>query len=96
MNRTLATPQRHERRNATAVWVALLLLTAVAAVADQMGLDGSAFVYLLLATVFVKGQLIADHFMGLRRTRVLWRAVLFGYLLVLVLGIGVAYQLALT
>lgn len=96
MNRTLATVQRYERRNATAVWVALLLFTAGAAVADQMGLDGSAFVYLLLATVLVKGQLIADHFMGLRRTRVLWRAVLFGYLLVLVLGIGVAYQLALT
>lgn len=91
-----ATADRLETRKATRVWVVLLLLTAAAALAAKVGLQGAGLAFLLLATVFLKGQLVADHFMGLRRTRVLWRAIVFGYLLVLVLGIGIAYRLALT
>jgi len=92
---TLVHDLRKQRRTATAVWLALLALSVTLAALGGIGLRGTAFTALLLITTFVKGQLIADHFMGLRRVRLLWRGILFGYLLVIVTGIGIAYRLAL-
>ena len=83
---------RSARRTATAVWLALVALSIGVA---ALGLQGAAFTAVLLATAFAKGQLIADHFMGLRRVRPMWRGILFGYLLVIVTGIGIAYRLSL-
>lgn len=84
-----------ERRHATRAWLALLLLTLGAAASAKAGMQGTGFAVLLLAAAFVKGQLVADHFMGLRRVRALWRAIVFGYLLVIAVGIGIAYRLSL-
>lgn len=84
-----------DRRTATTVWLALVVLSAVVAGLDRLGVQGAAFTAVLLVTAFVKGQLIADHFMGLRRVQARWRAILFAYLLVVVAGIGIAYWISL-
>ncbi len=80
----------------TRVWVVLLLLTFTVAVFSEAGYRGPGFGALLLCVAFAKGTLIADHFMGLRRVRSLWRTIVLGYLLVVVIGIGVAYRLSMT
>lgn len=85
---------RADRRTAAQVWLVLVVLSVAVAALGAAGLQGSAFTALLLGTAFAKGQLIADHFMGLRRVRPLWRGILVGYLLVVVAGIGVAYRLS--
>ncbi len=83
------------RLKARRVWVALLLLTIAMAVLAESGYRGSGFAALLLCAAFVKGTLVADHFMGLRRVRSLWRTIVWGYLLVIAIGIGVAYRLSM-
>ena len=85
---------RNARRTATIVWLVLLALSIGVAALGAVGLQGAAFTAVLLATAFAKGQLIADHFMRLRRVP-MWRGILFGYLLVIVTGIGIAYRLSL-
>ena len=45
----------------------------------------------LLAIALVKGQMVAHYFMGLRRTRLLWRGIVLGYFLVVGGLIAIAY-----
>jgi len=48
----------------------------------------------VLALTLIKGQLIADYFMGLRRVRSLWRTAMFAYLVVVGGLIATAYLIA--
>ncbi len=87
-------PVDRSRLRAKRVWVALLLLTITMAALAESGYRGSGLAALLLCAAFAKGTLVADHFMGLRRVRRLWRTIVLGYLLVIAIGIGVAYRMS--
>ncbi|TCK17593.1 cytochrome c oxidase subunit IV [Thiogranum longum] len=75
------------------VWLILVALTLVTYAAGRAGLGGRLVITGLLLSVVVKGQLIADHFMGLRDVRNPWRWIVTGWLLVVVTLIGVAFTL---
>lgn len=78
-------------RNTLAL-AALVLLTLL----SYYGLgrfSASSFVLLVLSAMWLKGQLLADHFMGLRRVRWFWRAVMALYLLGVTVAIGLAFLL---
>ena len=74
------------------VWGALLLLTLL----SYYGLNRfseSTFVLLVLSAMWLKGQLLADQFMGLRRVRWFWRVLMTLYLLGVTVAIGLAFLL---
>mgnify|MGYP005843631313 CR=1 FL=1 len=80
-----------DRLNLT--WIALVALTVASALLGRLAQDSLLpLVGLLLAGV--KGQLVVDVFMGLRRAPRLWRGLLSGYLAVLVTALAALYLLA--
>ncbi len=80
-------------RPCTLIWLLLLALTVATYVAAELGLQGQGLVMGVLAIALIKGQLVADWFMGLRRVGSFWRPVLSGYLLILGTFIAVAFLL---
>jgi hypothetical protein len=76
----------------TTVWLFLLLLTGFALGVGKLGLSSHAVMTALLLTTVWKGQLIADHFMALRQAPSLWRFIVWGWLLVVALGVSLAYS----
>jgi cytochrome c oxidase subunit IV len=75
------------------VWLVLVVLTLLTYAAGRAGLGGRLVITGLLLSVVIKGQLIADVFMGLRGVRNPWRWMVTGWLLVVVTLIGVAFGL---
>lgn len=80
-------------RPCTLVWLALVGLTLSMLVVGQMGLSGGSVVALLLLATLLKTQLVADIFMGLRQSRLLWRMIVTVYLVSVIGLIGLAYWL---
>ena len=80
-------------RPCTAVWLVLMALTLVTYALGGTELDGKVLALLVLGIAVVKAQLVADHFMGLRRVGGFWRPLITVYLLILGLGIGLAFWL---
>jgi len=80
----------------TITWIILILLTALTYTIGEMGLSGLSIVAFVLVTALLKGQMVVDYFMGLKRVRAAWRGLLFGYLLLVCSMIGLAYYLSLT
>ncbi len=60
---------------ATIVWLLLMATTLTIFLLSQFGFEQQLLVALMLAAVWFKGQLIIDHFMGLRRVDILWRLI---------------------
>lgn len=78
----------------SAVWLMLMALTVLTFTLGGTGLDGMRLALLVLGIAVVKAQLVADHFMGLRRVAGFWRPLITVYLLILGAGIGLAFALA--
>lgn len=83
-------------RPCTWTWIILMGLTLALLGVGQAGLGGIGIVTLVLLSTLVKTQLVADYFMGLKRTRPLWRAIVTIYLLLVIAMIGLAYWLSLS
>lgn len=83
-----------QRNSATLIYAVMVTLTAVTFAMGRLGLSGSGVIVIALVIALFKGQLVVDHFMGLRRVRWLWRGVLYGYLAVLGVAIAAAFLLA--
>jgi len=72
-----------------------MALTAATYAAGKAGLGGTAVMVALLASIFVKGHFIIADFMGLRGAPWIWRALVHGWL-VLVMGfIAMAFFMGL-
>jgi hypothetical protein len=74
------------------VWCALLLLTLLSYYGLNRFSERSA-VLLVLAAMWLKGQLLIDHFMGLRQVRGFWRVLMALYVFGVTLAIGLAFLL---
>ncbi|HEB57123.1 MAG TPA: hypothetical protein ENI98_12635 [Gammaproteobacteria bacterium] len=83
-------------RPCTWVWLILMALTLMVLVVAEEGLSGSYIVSLLIISMLVKTQIIADYFMGLKRVRLRWRLIVSSYLLIVMSMIGLAYRLSLS
>lgn len=82
-------------RFSTKVWLILSLLTLVTFVIGENGLAGRGIMLTLLTIAFIKGQLVANYFMGLRHAGWLWRGIILGYFLVVGGMIAIAYLIGL-
>jgi len=61
---------------ATLIWLLLMSMTFMVFMLAQNGVGQKTLVLIMLLTAWFKGQLIIDHFMGLRRVAVLWRMII--------------------
>ena len=79
----------------TVIWLVLMVLTIVTFSLGEAGMSGKGVMLSLLAITMVKSQLVANYFMALRKTKLLWRAIMFGYFVIVGGLIAVAYLMGL-
>lgn len=80
-------------RPCTLIWLLLLTLTFATYAAAQVGLQGQGLILGVLVLALLKGQMVADAFMGLRRVRGFWRPVIIGYFIIVGAFIAGAFLL---
>jgi cytochrome c oxidase subunit IV len=74
----------------TIAWLMLLGLTTITFELGSRA-PSPVLMAMVLTLTLVKGQLVVNYFMGLRRARLLWRLVMAGYLAVIGSVIALAY-----
>jgi hypothetical protein len=77
------------------VWIVLMAATAVTWFVGEIHAAGPKAVALILAIAGAKGWLVIYDFMALRRVKFLWRAVVLGWLLIVLAIIMLAYRMGL-
>ena len=65
------------------IWVVLIVSTLITAYIGYLELSGYYFVGFILLMVMIKGQLIIDHYMGLKNVRGFWRLAMLGFVYVI-------------
>jgi cytochrome c oxidase subunit 4 len=60
-------------RACTWVWLIMLALTLATYLIGQAGLGGIGIALTVLGFALLKGQMVGDYFMGLKRLRGFWR-----------------------
>ncbi|MGJ8619742.1 MAG: cytochrome C oxidase subunit IV family protein [Methylophilaceae bacterium] len=75
----------------TLIWLVLVALTIVSYCLGETGMHGKAIMLTLLAITMIKSQLIANYFMGLYKTKLLWRSIMFSYFVIVGGLIALAY-----
>jgi len=78
-------------RFATLIWLALVILTIGTFLIGEEVSAGKTVMLSVLAIALIKGQLIANYFMGLRHVSWLWRGIILGYFVVVGGMIAIAY-----
>ena len=87
----MSNDHRHSITFFTIIWLILVVLTLVSFSIGEAGKTGSLAMLSLLFIALVKGQLVANYFMGLRHVAFGWRAVVLFYFLIVGGLIAVAY-----
>ncbi len=77
------------------IWVVMMLLTLCSYFVGEVGSGGVVSVMILLLAAAIKAVLIIRDFMELRGVSFLWRAIMYGWLSVVCLSIGIAYLVSL-
>ena len=77
------------------IWLLMLLLTLTTYAIGRLGYSGAAIMLFLLLTAAIKAGLIIRDFMELRGVSLLWRVIMYGWLLVVCLGIAISYIVSL-
>lgn len=78
----------------TVIWLLLVALTLATFSIGEAGMTGKYVMLTLLAICMIKGQMVANYFMGLRQIRLLWRGIMLGYFVIVGGLIAWAYLLA--
>lgn len=79
---------------ATRTWLVLVALTLTTFSFGVRGYEGMGLVAAVLLIALIKGQLVVDHFMQLRRGARMWRMLLTGYLVTIGALIAIAFAVA--
>ena len=77
----------------TKIWFGLLALTVFAFLLGYFKVQNSFFIFLLLGTTFIKGQLIVDFFMNLSEVQLKYRLLPILWLALVIGLIALAYFL---
>ena len=79
----------------TITWLILVLLTITTFYIGENGMTGSNVMFVLLIITMIKSQMVANYFMELRYTKLVWRCIMFGYFLIVGGLIAIAYLIGL-
>ena len=77
--------------SATVIWLILVALTLATWRIGEAGMVGKSAMLLLQFIAMIKSQMVANYFMALRHTRLLWRGIMFGYFVIVGGLIALAY-----
>lgn len=77
------------------IWLLLVGLTLATLGIGEAGLAGKGVMLALLAIALIKGQMVANYFMGLRYAGWLWRGIILAYFLLVGGMIAIAYLVGL-
>lgn len=77
------------------IWAVMMLLTLFSYFVGEVGSGGVISMLVLLLAAAIKAVLIIRDFMELRGVSFLWRAIMYGWLSVVCLSIGIAYLISL-
>lgn len=88
-------PKMNKLYNVHNIWLLMLLLTLTTYAIGKLGYSGAAVMLFLLLTAAVKAGLIIRDFMELRGVSLLWRVIMYGWLLSVCLAIAIAYIISL-
>jgi len=80
----------------TIIWSVLIALTVFAFVLGYFKILNNFFIFLLLVTTFLKGQLIIDYFMNLREVQLKYRILPTIWIVVVLVLVSIAYYLPVT
>lgn len=75
----------------TAIWLLLVVMTLVTFFIGERIAAGSMVMMSVLVISLIKGQLIANYFMGLRHVSWVWRGIILGYFVIVGGMVAVAY-----
>ena len=73
----------------------MLLLTLTTYAIGKLGYNGMAIIFLLIISTVIKAIFIIRDFMELRGVSLLWRVIMYGWLLIVCAGITIAYIISL-
>lgn len=79
----------------TLIWVALVAMTLLTFSIGEAGMAGRQVMLGLLLIALVKGQMVANYFMGLRHVGFWWRALVLCYFVIVGGLVAVAYLIGL-
>ena len=91
---TQSVESRRWIRPCTKIWLVLMVLTLVTLAIGQLGLTGMPVVGFLMVMTFIKGQMVADYFMGLKRVAWRWRIIILLYMIIVCSLISTAYYIS--
>lgn len=75
------------------IWIILVILTIFAYLLGYLKYINTFFVFILLLSTFIKGQLVIDYFMGLKKVQLKYRMIPTLWLSIIIMLIAVAYYL---
>ncbi len=75
------------------IWLTLIILTIFAYLLGYLKYINSSLVAVLLFTTFIKGWLVVDYFMDLKKVRLKYRLIPIVWLSIVISLIAVAYYL---
>lgn len=81
--------------NIHSIWLLMMLLTLTTYAIGKLGYSGALVMLFLLSTATVKAGLIIRDFMELRGVSLLWRVIMYGWLLTVCAAIAIAYIISL-
>lgn len=83
-------------QRATLIWLCLMLATISAALLSMYFSSGLILLFVSVAILIFKGQLIVDYFMDLRSVARHWRLVMSAYCVVIASFVVIAYLIGLS
>ena len=77
------------------IWLTMMVLTLTTYAIAKLGYSGANVMLFLLLTAAVKAGMIIRDFMDLRGVSLLWRVIMYGWLLVVCVAIAISYIISL-
>ena len=75
------------------IWISLVILTIFAYLLGYLKYINTFFVGILLLSTFIKGQLVIDYFMGLKKVQLKYRIIPSLWLAIIIILIAGVYYL---
>jgi cytochrome c oxidase subunit IV len=79
----------------TVIWLLLVALTVATFSIGEAGMAGRNIMLILLSIAMIKSQMVANYFMALRQTKLIWRLVMLLYFVIVGGLIALAYLIGM-
>ena len=79
----------------TVIWLLLVALTIATFSIGEAGMAGKNIMLILLLIAMIKSQMVANYFMALRQTKLIWRLVMLLYFVIVGGLIALAYLIGM-